>query len=87
MGSGSLAAMAVFETGWRPNVEVMFCPCVTAMMLIALQRDEALALVTRAVSAGIVNDLGSGSIVDAYKSPPFNQPKMALIPRFCFNAP
>ena len=25
MGSGSLAAMAVFETGWRPNMEVMFC--------------------------------------------------------------
>ena len=65
MGSGSLATMAVFETSWRPNVEVMFCPCVTAMMLIALQRDEALALVTRAVSAGIFNDLGSGSNVDA----------------------
>ena len=24
MGSGSLAAMAVFETGWRPNLEVRF---------------------------------------------------------------
>jgi len=49
MGSGSLAAMAVFESQWRPNME----------------RDEALALVAGAVSAGIFNDLGSGSNVDA----------------------
>ncbi|EPS94292.1 hypothetical protein FOMPIDRAFT_1026269 [Fomitopsis schrenkii] len=49
MGSGSLAAMAVFEAGWRPNME----------------RADALALVTAAVSAGIFNDLGSGSNVDA----------------------
>ena len=35
------------------------------MILIALQRNEALALVTSAVSAGIFNDLGSGSNVDA----------------------
>jgi hypothetical protein len=26
MGSGSLAAMAIFETGWCPNMEVMICP-------------------------------------------------------------
>ncbi|KAG5220990.1 proteasome core particle [Salix suchowensis] len=45
MGSGSLAAMAVFESDWRPD----------------MSRDEALALVTAAVSAGIFNDLGSGS--------------------------
>ncbi|KAH9959343.1 20S proteasome subunit [Russula dissimulans] len=49
MGSGSLAAMAVFESGWRPN----------------LDRDQALQLVVAAVSAGIFNDLGSGSNVDA----------------------
>ncbi|KAG9218235.1 hypothetical protein CCMSSC00406_0005916 [Pleurotus cornucopiae] len=49
MGSGSLAAMAVFESDWRPD----------------MSRDEALALVTAAVSAGIFNDLGSGSNVDA----------------------
>jgi len=49
MGSGSLAAMAVFESGWRPNLE----------------RDEALQLVVAAISAGIFNDLGSGSNVDA----------------------
>lgn len=48
MGSGSLAAMAVFETYWKPN----------------LSRDDAIALVTEAVEAGIYNDLGSGSNVD-----------------------
>ncbi|KAI9058915.1 proteasome subunit [Trametes sanguinea] len=49
MGSGSLAAMAVFEAKWRPNME----------------RAEALDLVCAAISAGIFNDLGSGSNVDA----------------------
>ncbi|KAF5351259.1 hypothetical protein D9756_008467 [Leucocoprinus leucothites] len=49
MGSGSLAAMAVFESGWRANME----------------RQDALDLVFNAISAGIFNDLGSGSNVDA----------------------
>jgi len=49
MGSGSLAAMAVFEAQWKPN----------------MTREEALSLVNAAVSAGIFNDLGSGSNVDA----------------------
>ncbi|KAJ7589844.1 20S proteasome subunit [Mycena floridula] len=49
MGSGSLAAMAVFETGWEPN----------------MSREAALNLVKNAISAGIFNDLGSGSNVDA----------------------
>jgi len=49
MGSGSLAAMAVFESGWKANME----------------REEALSLVKAAISAGIFNDLGSGSNVDA----------------------
>ncbi|KAF9004629.1 proteasome subunit [Cyathus striatus] len=49
MGSGSLAAMAVFESQWKPNME----------------RQEALDLVISAISAGIFNDLGSGSNVDA----------------------
>lgn len=49
MGSGSLAAMAVFESAWRPD----------------MSRDEALALVKAAVGAGIFNDLGSGSNIDA----------------------
>ncbi|EKM75669.1 hypothetical protein AGABI1DRAFT_116265 [Agaricus bisporus var. burnettii JB137-S8] len=49
MGSGSLAAMAVFESKWSANME----------------RQEALDLVILAISAGIFNDLGSGSNVDA----------------------
>jgi len=48
MGSGSLAAMAVFEAYYRLNLEL----------------EEAKSLVVRAVSAGIFNDLGSGSNVD-----------------------
>ncbi|KAI0739468.1 proteasome subunit [Daedaleopsis nitida] len=49
MGSGSLAAMAVFEAKWQPNME----------------RTDAVDLVCAAISAGIFNDLGSGSNVDA----------------------
>ncbi|KAI0643228.1 20S proteasome subunit [Trametes meyenii] len=49
MGSGSLAAMAVFEAKWQPNME----------------RADALNLVCAAIEAGIFNDLGSGSNVDA----------------------
>jgi 20S proteasome subunit beta 2 len=48
MGSGSLAAMAVFEADYREE----------------LGREEACALVARAIKAGIFNDLGSGSNVD-----------------------
>ncbi|TPX67561.1 hypothetical protein SpCBS45565_g03752 [Spizellomyces sp. 'palustris'] len=48
MGSGSLAAMAVFESRWRKDME----------------REEAMELVKDAISAGIFNDLGSGSNVD-----------------------
>ena len=48
MGSGSLAAMSVFETQWKP----------------ALTKDEAVALTAEAIEAGIWNDLGSGSNVD-----------------------
>ncbi|GAA5876354.1 hypothetical protein JCM3774_003733 [Rhodotorula dairenensis] len=48
MGSGSLAAMAVFETHWRPN----------------LDRQAAIDVVSAAIEAGIYNDLGSGSNVD-----------------------
>ena len=48
MGSGSLAAMAVFEAGYKD----------------ALTEDEAVALAAAAVRAGIFNDLGSGSNVD-----------------------
>lgn len=48
MGSGSLAAMATFETGWKAG----------------LTRDQAIELVCEAIEAGIWNDLGSGSNVD-----------------------
>jgi 20S proteasome subunit beta 2 len=48
MGSGSLAAMSVFETQWRPN----------------LDRDGAVKLCSDAIMSGIFNDLGSGSNVD-----------------------
>ena len=49
MGSGSLAAMAMFETKWQKN----------------LTKDQALELCSEAIQAGIFNDLGSGSNVDA----------------------
>ena len=48
MGSGSLAAMGVFEAGWKENME----------------REDAKKLVASAIKAGIFNDLGSGSNVD-----------------------
>lgn len=48
MGSGSLAAMSVFESTWKPN----------------MTRDEAVSLAAEAIKAGIFNDLGSGSNVD-----------------------
>lgn len=48
MGSGSLAAMAVFEAGYKDG----------------LTEEEAKELVRRAICAGIFNDLGSGSNVD-----------------------
>ncbi|KAK6064920.1 proteasome subunit beta type 7 precursor [Seiridium cupressi] len=48
MGSGSLAAMAMFETQWTPE----------------LNKEEAMELCSQAIQAGIFNDLGSGSNVD-----------------------
>jgi 20S proteasome subunit beta 2 len=48
MGSGSLAAMAVFESRFRPGME----------------KEEAMNLVADAIESGIFNDLGSGSNVD-----------------------
>jgi 20S proteasome subunit beta 2 len=48
MGSGSLAAMAVLESRYRPD----------------MGRAAAVALASDAVEAGIWNDLGSGSNVD-----------------------
>ncbi|GAA0166689.1 protease [Lithospermum erythrorhizon] len=48
MGSGSLAAMAIFESKYREG----------------LTRDEGVELVAEAIRSGIFNDLGSGSNVD-----------------------
>jgi 20S proteasome subunit beta 2 len=48
MGSGSLAAMAVFEDRYKPD----------------MNEQEAKELVADAIRAGIFNDLGSGSNVD-----------------------
>eukprot|EP00816_Leptocylindrus_hargravesii_P009864 CAMPEP_0196808598 /NCGR_PEP_ID=MMETSP1362-20130617/8585_1 /TAXON_ID=163516 /ORGANISM="Leptocylindrus danicus, Strain CCMP1856" /LENGTH=291 /DNA_ID=CAMNT_0042182997 /DNA_START=24 /DNA_END=902 /DNA_ORIENTATION=- len=48
MGSGSLAAMSAFETEWRDG----------------MNEAEAVALVKKAILAGIFNDLGSGSNCD-----------------------
>ncbi|KXJ20350.1 Proteasome subunit beta type-7 [Exaiptasia diaphana] len=48
MGSGSLAAMSVFESRYRPDMEL----------------EEAKLLVRDGIAAGIFNDLGSGSNVD-----------------------
>ncbi|CAM9724773.1 unnamed protein product [Ectocarpus sp. 4 AP-2014] len=48
MGSGSLAAMSVFETGFKEDME----------------EAEAVELVKQAIMAGVFNDLGSGSNVD-----------------------
>jgi 20S proteasome subunit beta 2 len=48
MGSGSLAAMAVFESRYKQDMEC----------------EEAMKLVRDAIAAGIFNDLGSGSNID-----------------------
>lgn len=48
MGSGSLAAMAVFESKFKPNME----------------KEEAMALVHEAVLSGMSNDLFSGNNMD-----------------------
>jgi len=49
MGSGSLAAMSIFEHGYTEN----------------LNAEDAQKLVRAAITSGITNDLGSGSNVDA----------------------
>jgi len=50
MGSGSLAAMAVFEHKYKDNME----------------ENDAVELVNEAIQAGIFNDLGSGGNVDIW---------------------
>lgn len=48
MGSGSLAAMAVFEAGYKKD----------------MTKEEGIKLVHQAILSGIFNDLGSGGNVD-----------------------
>lgn len=48
MGSGSLAAVAVLETNWKPNMSL----------------EDAKKLIRDAIAAGILNDMGSGSTVN-----------------------
>ena len=48
MGSGSLAAMAIFEQGYKDNMD----------------QKEAMALTEAAIASGVFNDLGSGSNID-----------------------
>ncbi|KAJ8670551.1 hypothetical protein QAD02_001810 [Eretmocerus hayati] len=48
MGSGSLAAMSVLESQWRPG----------------MSEQEGKDLVANAIRAGVFNDLGSGNSVD-----------------------
>lgn len=48
MGSGSLAAMSVFEERWKSDLEL----------------EDGKKLVRDAIAAGIFNDLGSGSNID-----------------------
>lgn len=48
MGSGSLAAMSVFESRWKPD----------------MSEEDGKKLVRDAIAAGVFNDLGSGSNVD-----------------------
>jgi len=48
MGSGSLNAMSVFEDGYKDD----------------MTKEEGIELVTRAIRAGVYNDLGSGSNID-----------------------
>ena len=60
-GSGSLAAMAVFESRYRPNMEVpIFYEYFVIGMYVCVccfQVDEAKQLVRDAIAAGIFNDL------------------------------
>lgn len=62
MGSGSLAAMAVFESSFKEHMTVSFI--LSSRTQADNQRAEAIALVARAIRSGIFNDLGSGSNVD-----------------------
>ena len=61
--------MAVFESALKPNMEIsfesFFHDHIPVFISLCCQREGALNLVKAAISAGIFNDLGSGSNVDA----------------------
>lgn len=76
MGSGSLAAMSVFESKYKEGLTVSLSFLFVALKksiahafisiegMPILQRDEGVNLVAEAICSGIFNDLGSGSNVD-----------------------
>lgn len=68
MGSGSLAAMAVFEQGRIILIKYILINRWIKKFFIGykpdMERAEAMKLVRDAIAAGIFNDLGSGSYVD-----------------------
>lgn len=74
MGSGSLAAMAVFESKYREGLTVSSLHCSRFTRnefhslwlndIVSLQRDEGIKVIAEAICSGIFNDLGSGSNVD-----------------------
>ena len=63
MGSGSLAAMSVFESGFH----------------VDMSRQDGIDLVSKAILAGIFNDLGSGSNVDILIIPRDTQDKVEYL--------
>jgi len=78
MGSGSLAAMSVFETGFKEDMSEVIMHFVYLLVCFLIysfiyslmiyspipSQAEAIELVKEAILAGIFNDLGSGSNVD-----------------------
>lgn len=87
MGSGSLAAMSVLETGYYGFI--------VSILHVALCRykdnmtaDEGVELVKKAITAGVMNDLGSGGNVDCViitkdNSPKHIRPAARPTPRYC----
>ncbi|RDX71746.1 Proteasome subunit beta type-7-B [Mucuna pruriens] len=64
MGSGSLAAMSVFESKYKESLSVSKHIKAQTSVELFIRRDEGIKLVVEAICAGIFNDLGSGSNVD-----------------------
>ena len=97
MGSGSLAAMSVLESGFKEDMTVWSCLLRSPEKnlvefwhgFFALQEEEAKQLVRDAICSGIFNDLGSGSNVDLcvirtvrYLLRPLGQPSLGFNPPF-----